>query len=152
MTARQLDLISKIRSMKIVFSDPDCGIISPEVNTLIRDMQSKLLDSIHSASILPPNSRGMWRTTVYVTKGGKKKRRDICAKTKEALLDKLYDFYIGPGTLEEVHTLWAEQRKEENLASTTLQRERQRWDKYLAGSTLAKKRIDEIDNFLIEVK
>ena len=150
MTARQLDLISKIRSMKIVFSEPDCGIISPEVNTLIRDMQSKLLDSIHSASILPPNSRGMWRTTVYVTKGGKKKRRDICAKTKEALLDKLYDFYIGPGTLEEVHTLWAEQRKEENLASTTLQRERQRWDKYLAGSTLAKKRIDEIDNFLIE--
>ena len=150
MTARQLNLISKIRSLKIVFTDCDCGIISPEVSTLISDMQSKLLDSIHTSSILPPNSRGMWRTTVYVTKGGKKTRRDICAKTKEALLNKLYDFYIGPGTLEDIHTLWAMQRKEENLASATLQRERQRWDKYLAGTDLAKKRIDEIDNFLIE--
>ena len=150
MTARQLDLISRIRSLKIVFSDSDCGIISPEVSTLIRDMQSKLLDSIHTSSILPPNSRGMWRTTVYVTKGGKKTRRDICAKTKEALLNKLYDFYVGPGTLEDIHTLWARQRKEENLATATLQRERQRWDKYLAGTDLAKKRIDEIDNFLIE--
>lgn len=68
MTAKQLDLISKIRSLKTVFQDCDCGIISPEVSTLISDMQSKLLDSIHNSSILPPNSRGMWRTTVYITK------------------------------------------------------------------------------------
>ena len=36
------------------------------------------------------------------------------------------------------------------ISNRTLQRERQRWDKYLSGTDLAKNRIDEIDNFLIE--
>lgn len=150
MTTDQVNLISKIRSMKIMFAEAGCDIISSEANSLIRSMTRTLVDSLHKKAIIPPGSKGLWRTTVIISENGKEKRKDIYAKTQDELYQKLYDFYIGPGSLEEIHDLWAKQRKKENLAAATLQREDQRWKKYFDGSKLAKKRIDEIDNFQIE--
>ena len=150
MTAEQIDLASKIRSLKIMFSDTECDKIPPEAKNLVQGMTKKLVDSLHKAAIFYDENKEMWRTTIIIEKGGTKKRKHVSAKTEEGLYNKLYDHYVGPGTLEDIHALWAEQRKEEGLASATLQRERQRWDKYLARTDLAKRRIDEIDNFRIE--
>lgn len=152
MTSSQLELASRIRSMKIMFDDAKCDIISSEANSLVRNMISKLVDSLHKYAITPPaqDAKNLWRTTIMVFEGGKRKRKDVYGKTKEELFQKLYDFYVGPGTLDEIHTLWADQRKQESLAPATLQREQQRWDKYFAGTDFVKKRIDEIDNFRIE--
>ena len=150
MTAEQIDLASKIRSLKIMFSDTECDKIPPEAKNLVQGMTKKLVNSLHKAAIFYDENKKMWRTTIIIEKGGTKKRKHVSAKTEEGLYNKLYDHYVGPGTLEDIHALWAEQRKEEGLASATLQRERQRWDKYLARTDLAKRRIDEIDNFRIE--
>ena len=150
MTSSQLDLITRIRSMKIMFDDSKCDNISAEAKSLVRNMISKLVDSLHNYAIIPPDAKNLWRTTIIVHEGGKQKRKDVYAKTKEELYQKLYDFYVGPGSLDEIHSLWAEQRKQESLAAATLQREQQRWDKYFTGTDLANKRIDEIDNFQIE--
>ena len=150
MTAEQIDLASKIRSLIIMFSDTECDKIPPEAKNLVQGMTKKLVNSLHKAAIFYDENKKMWRTTIIIEKGGTKKRKHVSAKTEEGLYNKLYDHYVGPGTLEDIHALWAEQRKEEGLASATLQRERQRWDKYLARTDLAKRRIDEIDNFRIE--
>lgn len=154
MTASQIDLISKIRSLKIMFTAAECDMIPPEVKILVQNMTRELVDTMHKSSIFYVEDKQIWRTTVYVEfeegDGTKKKRRFISARTKSELYDKLYEFYIGPGTFGDIHDKWTEQRSQENLAPKTLKREKQRWDKYIAGSELEKKRIDEIDNFAIE--
>lgn len=154
MTASQINLISKVRSLKIMFTAAECDMIPPEVKILVQNMTRELVDTMHKSSIFYVEGKQIWRTTVYVEMeegdGAKKKRRFISARTKSELYDKLYEFYIGPGTLRDIHDKWTEQRRQENLAPKTLKREKQRWDKYIAGSNLEKKRIDEIDNFAIE--
>ena len=94
----------------------------------------------------------IWRTTVYAKDGdGNLKRKDIRSKTEKGLYHKLYDHYIGPGSLQEIFDSWHKHReKHEGLAYKTILREQQRWDKFFAPSALAKKRVDEIDNFMIE--
>ena len=151
MTTTQTELISRIRTLKIMFSETGCDKIPTEAGNLVKSMTKDLIESLHTSSIFYDENRQLWRTTVFTTmEGGEKNRKFLGAKTEEGLYRKLYDHYIGPGSLGDIHALWEEQRKQENLASTTLQRERQRWDKYFEGTDIAKKRIDEIDNFLIE--
>ena len=154
MTASQIDLISKVRSLKIMFTAAECDMIPPEVKILVQNMTRELVDTMHKSSIFYVEDKQIWRTTVYVEPeegdGTKKKRRFISARTKSELYGKLYEFYIGPGTLADIHDKWTQQRSQENLAPKTLKREKQRWDKYISGSELEKKRIDEIDNFTIE--
>ena len=51
MTAEQIDLASKIRSLKIMFSDTECDKIPPEAKNLVQGMTKKLVDSLHKAAI-----------------------------------------------------------------------------------------------------
>ena len=46
MTASQIDLISKIRSLKIMFTAAECDMIPPEVKILVQNMTRELVDSI----------------------------------------------------------------------------------------------------------
>ena len=83
-------------------------------------MTRKLIETLHSSAIFFDENKDMWRTTISVTEGGSVKRKHFSAKTEESLYNKLYDYYIGPGSLADIHGLWAEQRKQENLAAATL--------------------------------
>ena len=155
MTASQTDLIVKIRSLKAMFMNSECDMIPPEVKTLVQDMNKRLIDSMHKCSIFYIEDRKIWRTTIYVEveEGGvtRKQRKFLSAKSKPELYEKLYEFYIGPGTLDDIHNRWVEdERSKESLAPKTLSRERQRWDKYIKDTDFSLLRIDEIDNFTIE--
>ena len=150
MTSEQIDLISKIRTLRIMFADAECDKIPSEAKDLVQSMTKELVETMHKTAIFYDENKDMWRTTIILEEGGTRKRKHISAKTESSLYNKLYDHYIGPGTLEDIHFFWVKQRQQENLAAATLQRERQRWEKYLAETELAKKRIDEIDNFQIE--
>ena len=103
MTAEQIDLASKIRSLRIMFSDTECDKIPPEAKNLVQGMTKKLVNSLHKAAIFYDENKKMWRTTIIIEKGGTKKRKHISAKTEEGLYNKLYDHYVGPGTLEDIH-------------------------------------------------
>lgn len=146
----QTELIAKVRNMKIMFSIDNCDTIPPEAKTLVQHMTKELIDTIHKTSLYYVKDRNIWRTTVAVEEGGEQKRRYISAKTKNDLYEKLYEFYIGPGTLADIHNKWVAERKTEKLAPKTVKRECQRWDKYIANSNLAQKRIDNITHLMIE--
>ena len=51
MTASQIDLISKIRSLKIMFTAAECDMIPPEVKILVQNMTRELVDTMHKSSI-----------------------------------------------------------------------------------------------------
>jgi len=160
LTDKQTKLAKKIRSLKMMANDPDYDTMDSGFESLIEDMQEHLIKSIHKTAITPPKPEGerrtkddeYWRTTVEVKDGdGKTKRKDVRCKTKPGLYTKLYNLYIGPGTLQEIFYSWHKHREEhEGLNYRTIEREQQRWDRFFAPSALAKKRIDEINNFMIE--
>lgn len=152
MTQAQILIADKIRALKIMSADMKCDTMGSGFESLVADMQKKLIESMHKASIIPPKKDGLWRTTVYVKDGdGNLKRKDIRSKTEKGLYRKLYDHYIGPGSLQEIFDSWHKHREEhEGLNFKTVEREQQRWDRFFASSALAKRRADEIDNFMIE--
>ena len=81
-------------------ADVDYDTLGSGFESLVADMQKKLIDSMHKASIIPPKKDGLWRTTVYAKDGdGNLKRKDSRSKTEEGLYQKLYDHYVGPGSL-----------------------------------------------------
>ena len=146
-------LAQQLRDLRNMSYHSDCGIITSGLESLMADMMEKLIDSIHKAAITPPKEEGLyWRTTINVKDGdGKTKRLDVRCKTKQGLYAKLYDLYIGPGTLQKAFDDWHKHRGEhQGLAHKTILREQQRWNRYFSSTPLAERRIDEIDNFMIE--
>ena len=153
LTEEQNALAGRIRLMKTMFTDSDaCDTIAMESMALVKSMEKELVKSLHRNAIIPPGADKFWRTTIYVKgENGSLIRRNLRASTEEKLYGKLYNHYVGPGTLEQMYELWARYRKDhENLAAATTLREKQRWDKYFGGSELSAMRADEITNFQIE--
>ena len=137
LTEEQNALAGRIRLMKTMFTDSDaCDTIAMESMALVKSMEKELVKSLHRNAIIPPGADKFWRTTIYVKgENGSLIRRNLRASTEEKLYGKLYNHYVGPGTLEQMYELWARYRKDhENLAAATTLREKQRWDKYFGGS------------------
>ncbi len=145
-------ICDKIRMFRVMLNHPEYGTITSDLSSAIQKMEKELIDSVHSSAITPASDRyGYWSTAVHIKEGDKTKRKYIRSTTEAGLYDKLYIHYFGVGTLDQIHALWAEHRKQfENLTPGTIQREEQRWKKYFQDTKLGKTGINEIDNFMIE--
>ena len=49
MTSEQIDLISKIRTLRIMFADAECDKIPSEAKDLVQSMTKELVETMHSA-------------------------------------------------------------------------------------------------------
>ena len=150
--ATTVRMADKIRLFRVMLNNPEYGTITSDLSSAIWKMEKELIDSIHKSAVTAPSDRyPYWSTAVYVKEGAVKKRKYIRSKTQAGLYEKLYDHYFGVGTLDQIHALWADHRKNyENLAPETIHRENQRWNKYLQDTDLGQMRINDIDNFMIE--
>ena len=92
MTAEQIDLASKIRSLRIMFSDTECDKIPPEAKNLVQGMTKKLVNSLHKAAIFYDENKKMWRTTIIIEKSrgdlpsGKKKNHPSRKHTDDLIV------------------------------------------------------------------
>ena len=149
---RQNEISDKIRLFRVMLNNPDYGTITSDLSSAIWKMEKELIDTIHTSAVTAPSDNyPYWSTAVYVKEGDKQKRKYIRSKSHTGLYEKLYDHYFGVGTLNQIHALWADHRRQfENLAPETILRETQRWNKYLQDTDLGQMRINDIDNFMIE--
>ena len=150
--AASVRMADKIRLFRVMLNNPEYGTITSDLSSAIWKMEKELIDSIHTSAVTAPSDNyPYWSTAVYVKEGDKQKRKYIRSKSHTGLYEKLYDHYFGVGTLNQIHALWADHRRQfENLAPETNLRETQRWNKYLQDTDLGQMRINDIDNFMIE--
>ena len=149
---RQNEIADKIRLFRVMLNNPEYGTITSDLSSSIWKMEKELIDSIHTSAVTAPSDNyPFWSTAVYVKEGDKQKRKYIRSKTQAGLYEKLYTHFFGVGTLDQIHALWADHRRQfENLAPETILREKQRWNKYFQDTDLGQMRINDIDNFMIE--
>ena len=149
---RQNEIADKIRLFRVMLNNPEYGTITSDLSSAIWKMEKELIDSIHTSAVTAPSDNyPYWSTAVYVKEGDKQKRKYIRSKTQAGLYEKLYTHFFGVGTLDQIHALWADHRRQfENLAPETILREKQRWNKYFQDTDLGQMRINDIDNFMIE--
>jgi len=82
----------------------------------------------------------------------------ISAKSRPALINKLYDIFCGhyASTLEEAFVEWMQWRRSEDISSKTLKENKNEWNGYIKNSALAKMQVAKIEithleNFLSDV-
>ena len=111
--------------------------------------------SVHKYAISPPANEGdRWRTK-YVDKDGN--RKDIRAKTKEELIDKLIPLYLSEENIENLtfHKLyeeWLAYKAQITESPNTILRHGQHYRKYLQSSKLDGMKVLKINNLLLETE
>lgn len=140
--------------LKILQEAAENGIVNLDsvLNTLMSQKREQVL-KIHPYAITPPsNETGRWNTYYKDERG---KRKCIRAQTKEALLDKLIPIYftkahIDKLTFSELYEEWIEHRASVTNSPNTIKRHRQRYAKYFESSALHGKKLNQIDEILLE--
>ena len=108
---------------------------------------------LHRYAISPPSEAGgRWQTSY---KGPDGKRKNIKARTREELLDKLVPLYLSDSHIDKLtfHGLfleWLDYKQEVTDSPNTIRRHEQHYRKYLEPSSLHGKRIRQIDELSLE--
>lgn len=127
------------------------GIIDIDTSGIVNEMRKNKVMKVHRFQITPPKTEGGRWSTYYKT-DDMKERRKITSSTENGLYTKLYQIYYAPSeyTLEEVFEKWLDKRRRQNLSPRTLNRDRQRWNRYFCGRSLAGKNIKSITTEQLE--
>lgn len=124
----------------------NCGTMkSDELESIVKEMKKEKVLQKHPYQITPPiKDGGRWMTYILDTEVNK--RVKITSYTEDGIYQKLYKIYfpVKKETLEILYPLWVEKRKEMNLSSRTIQRNRNHWEKYYEGTKIVRKSIDRI--------
>ena len=126
-------------------------------NVLEYIMASKIekAKQMHKYKITPPNpnnKKSRWQTS-YINANGK--RENIKAQTEEELWEKLVPIYFPHKNLDkllfsELYEEWLEYKKTITNSINTIQRHEQHYKKYFLNSKLNNKKINLIDELLLE--
>lgn len=125
--------------------------IDSVLDTLMSTKREKIL-KMHPYTITPPTTdKGRWQT-YYKDKAGK--RKIIRAQTKEGLLDKLIPIYFSDSHLDKtfygLYEEWLEYKATVTNSPNTIKRHKQHYLKYFETSSLHNKKIQKIDELLLE--
>ena len=111
--AASVRMADKIRLFRVMLNNPEYGTITSDLSSAIWKMEKELIDTIHTSAVTAPSDNyPYWSTAVYVKEGDKQKRKYIRSKSHTGLYEKLYDHYFGVGTLNQIHALWADHRRQ----------------------------------------
>ena len=110
---------------------------------------------LHQYAITPPKQAGGRWQTYYKDSTGN--RRCIKAGTELELLGKLVDIYfstqhIDKLTFDELFLEWLEYKKSITNSPNTITRHKQHYKKYFADSTLARKKLRQLDVLTLETE
>lgn len=126
--------------------------INTDALKIINKMKKAKVNKVHLYVVTPPkDSSGRWQTYIKSEEGTRKK---ISAMSEEALYDKLYEYYFFTAkTLNDLYPEWLERRRNENISSRTIIKNKQHWLKYYISNAivnipLAKITAADIENFL----
>lgn len=134
--------------------DSDILNIDDVLNNIMASKINKI-KLLHQYSISPPNpnsKKSRWQTVFKKSDGT---RISIKAQTEEELLKKLIPFYFPEKNLENIlfsdlYSEWLEYKKTVTNSVNTIQRHEQHYKKYFLNSVLNNKKINSIDELLLE--
>lgn len=127
-----------------------------EVDSVHKEIMATLrmkAEKMHPYALTPPKTEGgRWQTT-YVDGCGK--RKNLKARTKEQLLDKLIPLYFSKShidnlTFHELFDEWLEYKSTVTNSPNTMKRHRQHYKKYFSVSVLDSMKVAQIDELLLE--
>lgn len=128
-------------------------IDTDNVLNIIMANKREYVKKIHLYTITPPKKEGGRWQTYYKDKDGK--RKIIRAQSEEDLLEKLIPIYsqnshIDKMTFYELYEEWLEYKKTVTNSLNTIKRHKQHYHKYFEPSALHNKKINRIDELLLE--
>lgn len=130
------------------------GIIDKDsVLDIVMEKRKKEIEKKHPYAISPPTKTGgRWQTS-YRDKDGK--RKNIKARSKEEILEKLIPVYFPETHLEKLtfHGLyeeWLQYKASVTSSINTIKRHNQHYKKYFEVSVLDNMKIKSIDELLLE--
>lgn len=134
--------------------DSDILNVDDVLNNIMASKINKI-KLLHQYSISPPNpnsKKSRWQTVFKKSDGT---RISIKAQTEEELLKKLIPFYFPEKNLENIlfsdlYSEWLEYKKTVTNSVNTIQRHEQHYKKYFLNSVLNNKKINSIDELLLE--
>lgn len=144
----------KLISSETLFAlcdDMQNGIISPDILKIAtNDMYKRKVLEVHHYKISPPTETCQYWQTHFVDERGNRKR--VKSVSEERLFAKLYRLYFDKTqyTLEHVFDKREEKRRLIGLSPRTILRERQRFNKYVQNTKIAKCQINQITDTMIE--
>lgn len=130
----------------------DDSTINIDALKIVNAMKKVKVNEVHSYVITPANvPSGRWQTYIKSEDG---KRRKVSAMSENALYDKLYEHYFcTTKTLNALYPEWLEKRRNENISSRTIVKNKEHWRKYYLNTKfvdipLAKISSTDIEDFL----
>lgn len=133
----------------ILKESADSGNISlDDVLDAVDTMNKRVeVEKLHPYKLTPPpNEQGRWQTWVKDASG---KNKNVKAKSKEELLDKLipyyfHDLYLDNLTFHSLYLEWLEYKKTITDSPNTIKRHEQHYKKYFLTSVLHNQQITKI--------
>lgn len=130
-------------------------IDTDNVLELIMANKREKIRKLHPYAITAPSKDGGRWQTYYRDKDGK--RKIIRAQTEEELLDKLIPVYLMEShpdkmTFHGLYEEWLEYKQTVTNSSNTIKRHKQHYLKYFEPSVLDKKKINQVDELLLETE
>ena len=129
------------------------GIFDEEsLRDIIQMKKKELMLKVHPYAIKKlPN--GQWQT--YVSDSHKGKRKEIRARTRELLIEKLYDLqkeaeHIDKLKMNELYRQWLEYKKTITESENTIKRHEQHYRKYFEGTPLFSKAVADVTKVELE--
>lgn len=127
-----------------------------EVDSVHNEIMATLREKVkktHPYTFTPPKAEnGRWQTSFI---DGCGKRKNLKAKTKEELLDKLIPIYFSKShidnlTFHELFVEWLDYKSTVTNSPNTMKRHTQHYKKYFAVSVLDNMRVAKIDELVLE--
>lgn len=151
-----MQVLSNNQRLSILQQALDSGIISIDGvhESIMASKKEKVID-MHPFAITPPSEKNSrWQTYYKVANGN---RKLIRAQSKEELLDKLIPIYfpkqdIDNLTFYSLYEEWLDYKSTVANSPNTIIRHKQHYKKYLESSVLHKKKINHIDELLLETE